>query len=188
MPDDRNDRVLLGRISSAHGIRGDVVVQSFTDDPADLAAYGSLTDVTGTRRFDVARLRVTAKGVVVHFENVSDRNAAEALRGVELYVDRAALPDAGEGAYYHVDLVGLRAIEPNGAEIGQVQAVQDFGGGTLLEIRKSGSRQTEFVPFTDAFVPTVDIAAGHVIVIMPVMVGDPEPAAEDPESNPDDAG
>ncbi len=188
MPHDRKKRVLLGRISSAHGIRGDVLVQSYTGDPADLASYGTLTDSTAARQFQIAQLRVTAKGVVVRFEGVGDRNAAEALRGVELYVDRASLPDADAGTYYHVDLVGLRALEPGGTEIGQVQAVQDFGGGTLLEIRKSGSPQTELVPFTDTFVPTVDIAAGHVVVVLPTMVGDPEPAAGEHEGGHDDAG
>lgn len=188
MPHDRKNRVLLGHISSAHGIRGDVLVQSFTDDPSDIASYGSLTDITGKRLFDIAQLRVTTKGVVVRFVGVNDRSAAEALRGVELYVDRAALPSAGEGAYYHVDLIGLRAIDSSGAEIGQVLAVQDFGGGTLLEIRISGSRQTELIPFTDTFVPTVNIAAGYVVVVLPVMVGEPEPANDEPRNDHNDAG
>lgn len=183
MPKRRTGKVLLGRITGAHGIRGDVLVSAHTADPADLSSYGPLTDEKGARRFEIVDMRIGAKGVVVRFKGVSDRTQAEALRGQNLYVARSALPKAEDGAYYHVDLIGLQAVETCGAEIGEVIAIQDFGAGTLLEIRKHSSKQTELIPFTDAFVPTVDIEAGRVVVIMPNMVGEPEPAEQQSEDD-----
>lgn len=175
MPAAKSHRIVIAHVTSAHGIRGDVVLKTHMDDPHDLMSYGPLTDKAGTRRFAITSLRVTAKGVIVHVKGVDDRTTAEGLRGVELFVERAALPAAAEGAYYHVDLIGLAAVDAAGAAVGKVVAVQNFGAGTMLEISRPGVRETEYVPFTDTFVPEVDIAAGRVMVVMPVMVGDPEP-------------
>ncbi len=175
VPAAKSHRIVIAHVTSAHGIRGDVVLKTHMDDPHDLTGYGPLTDEAGTRRFEIKSLRVTAKGVVVHFKGVEDRTTAEGLRGVGLFVDRAALLPAEDGAFYHVDLIGLAAVDAAGAVVGKVVAVQNFGAGTLLEISRSGVRETEYVPFTDAFVPEVDIAGGRVIVVMPVMVGEPEP-------------
>lgn len=169
-------RVLLGHVASAHGVRGDVVVRAHTGDPEDFGSYGPLSDAAGKRTFDIAQLRVTAKGVVVRFKGIADRNAAEALRGMELYVPRSALPPAEDGSYYHVDLIGLDAVSPDGISIGRVIAVQNFGAGEMLEIKRPGEAETVYVPFTDTFAPTVDVAAGRVVVIIPEMVGDPEPS------------
>ena len=172
-------RIVLAHVASAHGIRGDVVVRAHTGDPSNVGAYGPLTDATGKRTFAIITVRVTPKGVVVHFKGIDDRNAAEALRGLELYVERSALPPAEDGAYYHVDLIGLQARAPDGVIIGVVIAIQNFGAGELLEIQRAGQTETDYVPFTDTYVPTVDIAAGHVVVIMPELVGDPEPPDAD---------
>ena len=172
-------RIVLAHVASAHGIRGDVVIRAHTGNPADVGAYGPLTDATGKRTFAMSTVRVTPKGVVAHFKGIDDRNAAEALRGLELYVERSALPPPEDGAYYHVDLVGLQALSPEGVLIGVVIAIQNFGAGELLEIQRAGQTETDYVPFTDTYVPTVDIAAGHVVVIMPELVGDPEPPDAD---------
>ena len=169
-------RIVLAHVASAHGIKGDVVVRAHTGDPEALADYGPLTDASGKRTFDITQLRVTAKGVVVRFKGVADRTAAEALRGLELYVERSALPAAADGEYYHVDLIGLEAVGPEGAVVGRVIAVQNFGAGELLEIQRPGVNETEYVPFTDTYVPAVDIAGGRVSVIIPEMIGEPEPA------------
>ena len=167
-------RIVLGHVASAHGIRGDVVMRAHTGDPEDLGAYGPLSDVTGKRSFEITQLRVTAKGVVVRFKGIADRTAAETLRGMELYVDRSALPPAEDGAYYHVDLIGLQAVDAAGAEIGRVIAVQNFGAGEMLEIKQPSEAETVYVPFTDTYVPSVDIACGRVVVIIPEMIGEPE--------------
>lgn len=167
--------ILLGRITGAHGIRGEVVVHSYAAVPDDIAAYGVLSDKAGTRTFKLKVVRVTPKGgLIARIAGVADRNAAEALKGVELFVARDKLPRAGDGEYYHADLLGLAAVSLEGRPLGEVVAVQNFGAGDLLEVRLAGSTTTELVPFTDAFVPTVDIAARRVVVVLPVAVEDEE--------------
>ncbi len=160
-------RILLGRIADAHGIRGEVVIHAYTAAPEDIAAYGPLSDEGGRRAFTIERMRLTAKGVVARLAGVGDRNAAEALKGTELYVARDRLPPAAEGEFYHADLVGLAAVDAAGVRIGEVVAVQNYGAGDLLELRLAGSAATELVPFTDAFVPEVDLAAGRVVIVLP---------------------
>lgn len=171
-------RILLGDIVSAHGIRGDVVIRAYTADPADIAAYGPLTDKDGRRTFTLSNVRDTGKGVHARIAGITSRTEAEALKGTQLYVLRDALPPPDDGDYYHEDLIGLAAVDPAGAAIGTIIAVQNFGAGDLLEIQLAGSQRTEFAPFTDACVPTVDLRGGHAIVIMPVMVGDKEPETD----------
>ena len=170
-------RVLLGAIASAHGIRGEVVIRAFTADPADIARYGALTGRDG-RAFRLLAVRVTAKGVVARIEGVADRTAAEALRGTELYVTRDKLGAPAEGEFYHADLIGCTAVDSGGATLGRIVAVQDFGAGTLLELQAAGQRQTEFIPFDDRCVPTVDIAARRVVIVRPVLTGEKEPDAD----------
>lgn len=175
---DKAPRVLLGRIVTVHGIRGDVIIDSYTAEPGDIAAYGSLRSADGSREFRLKVLRVGPKGVVAHIAGVDDRNVAEALRGTELYALRDKLPPADEGEFYYADLLGLRAENEAGEAVGKVAAVHNFGAGDLLEIRLDGQPATELVPFTDAFVPVVDIAAGRVVVVLP-------PPSSDDEEEPD---
>ena len=163
----RAKRVLLGRIAGAHGIRGEVVIHAFTDPPENVAAYGPLADETGTHTFLIEGTRVSGKGVVARIAGVPDRNAAEALRGTSLYVDRDRLPATAEEDFYHADLIGLAAVDRDGKRIGEIVAVQNYGAGNLLELRLAGTRQTELIPFTDAYVPHVDIAAGRAVVLLP---------------------
>jgi 16S rRNA processing protein RimM len=162
-----SSRVLLGRIAGAHGIRGEVLIKTFTAAPEDIGAYGPLSDVAGARAFRIAHARSTQKGVVARIEGVSDRNAAEALRGVDLYIARERLPAAPEGEFYHVDLVGLDAVDPQGNAVGEIVAAHNFGAGDLLEVRLIGSGKTELLPFTDAVVPEVDLVARRVVVVLP---------------------
>jgi 16S rRNA processing protein RimM len=168
-------RILLGQITIAHGVKGDVIVRSYTSNPADIAAYGPLTDKDGARALVLTVLRDTGKGVVVRVKGVSDRNAAELLKGRELYVARAKLPKASDAEYYHADLVGLEAFSEDGQPYGRVIAVQNFGAGDLLEIKLSDGKDTEYVPFTNACVPEVDITLGRLTVVPPVMTGEQEP-------------
>jgi 16S rRNA processing protein RimM len=170
-----HSRVLLAHVAGAHGIRGEVMLKSYAEDADTLKSYGPLSDEAGARSFQVTGVRATAKGVIVRIKGIADRTAAEALRGIALYVDRAALPTPDDGTYYNCDLIGLAAETAAGERIGSIVAVENFGAGPLLEIRRAGARDTEYVPFTDAFVPTVDIAGGRVVVDMPIMIGEPEP-------------
>ena len=170
------NRILLGHIGGAHGIRGEVVIRSYAAVPEDIGAYGPLVDETGRRTFTIAGARNSSKGVVAKIAGIADRNAAEALRGTALYVAREALPAPGDGEYYHADLVGMTAVGPDGTVIGDITAVPNFGAGDLLEIRVAGQRDTELIPFTDAFVPNVDLASRRVVVIPPVVAEDDDAA------------
>lgn len=172
----KDARVLLGRIAGVHGLKGEVVVHAYTEYPEDIAAYGPLTDTEGLREFELEIVRISEKGVIARISGVRDRTHAEPLKGLELWVPRERLPEAEEGEFYHADLVGLAAVTPNGEPIGTVVAVQNYGASDLLEIRLEGSRRTEFVAFTDAFVPEVDIAGRRVVVHMN---GDPPSNSDD---------
>lgn len=168
-------RILLGQISGAHGIRGDVLVRTYTQTPEDITSYGAPSNEDGTRRFKLKVVRVTSKGVIARIAGVADRNAAEALKGVKLFVDRADLPTTAENEFYLIDLVGLNAVTPQGEAVGEVVAVHNFGAGDILEIRLSQSGKTEMLPFTQAFVPDVDIPQGRVAVVLPPPSTDDDP-------------
>lgn len=162
-------QILLGVITGVHGIRGELVVKSFAAEPEDIAAYGPLSDKSGSRAFKLKVIRVTPKGgVIVRVDGVADRNAAEALKGTELYIDRGKLPPASGDEYYHADLIGLDAVSPDGRPIGLITGIHNYGAGDLIEIRLANSTASELVAFTDTFVPTVDIAARRITVVMPV--------------------
>ncbi len=172
-------RVLLGRITSAQGIKGEIVVASFTADPGDIVAYGPLTDAEGKRQFSLRVVRVSDKGLVARVEGVDDRTTAEKLRGTELWIERHRLPAATDGEYYHIDLIGLKVVAPDSKPIGEIIAVENFGAGDLLDIRLAGSGKTELVPFTDACVPEVDIAGRRVVVHFPETTGAADPNDDD---------
>ena len=159
-------RICVGIITGAHGVRGAVRVKSFTADPKDVARYGPLEDESGERRWSLGLMR-SAKGVVVcRVEGIADRDNAEALRGLRLYLPRAALPPTAEEEYYHADLIGLEACLADGTRLGEVRAIHDFGAGDTLEIVRPAGPPA-MVPFTRAVVPIVDIAAGRLVVDPP---------------------
>jgi 16S rRNA processing protein RimM len=172
------ERILLAHIASAHGIRGELLLKTYTAAPADVAAYGPLSDTAGARQFSVRVVRVTPKGVIVRIKGVDDRNAAEALQRTALYVDRTRLPATATDEFYHTDLIGLATINASGDTFGRIAEVLDFGAGTILEIKLQTAAKTELVPFTKACVPTVDLASRQVTVVMPeVTLGEAEPGA-----------
>ncbi len=164
----RGELVLLGRITDAHGLKGEVKIASYTARPEDIAAYGPLITADKVRRFEIASLRPGSRGVVIaQLSGVADRTAAEKLKGTELYVAREVLPAPDEDEFYHSDLIGLLAHSPSGETIGEVVAVHNFGAGDLLEIRVSGSSRTELIPFDAANVPKIDLQEGYVAVVLP---------------------
>ena len=173
-------RVLLGIISSAHGIRGEVLIRSYCNVPEDVAAYGPLTDKAGSRRFKLTVRGATKRGLIARIDGIADRNAAEALRGTELFIDRDKLPEPDADEVYHADLIGLAAVDRDGNAIGTVVAVQNFGAGDLLEVRTPGKRTTEFYPFDDRFVPEIDLEAGLIVIAID------EPPADEPTEPPSD--
>lgn len=158
-------KICLGAIAGPHGVRGDVNLRSFTAAPEDIAAYGPLTDEAGARSFAFKVVRVARPGVVVaRAPEIRSREAAEALAGVRLFVDRAALPDIAEDDEYYVeDLVGLTAVTEAGDMLGQVKAAHNFGAGDILEVT-TGEGGALFVPFTRAAVPAVLLREGKVTI------------------------
>lgn len=168
MAAEERKRVCLGRASGARGLKGEVRIRTFTEDPLAIGAYGPLQDEAGTRSFEIENVTPAKDGVVVRLKGITTRDAAEALKGVEFYVDRARLPEtADEGEFYHADLVGLVAVSEEGAALGQVVSVQNYGAGDLLEVRPATGGKTVLVPFTEAIVPDVDIEAGWLLVVPP---------------------
>jgi len=164
-----SERVLLGRITGAHALKGEVKIAAFTAEPADIAAYGPLTTADGVHSFDIVSLRGAGGGsVVARLKGIADRTQAEALRGTDLYVLRDALPPADDDEYYHSDLIGLAAVTPEGEALGEIIAIQNFGAGDLLEIRGPNSHKTMLIPFEQAFVPSVDLDARRVTIVRPV--------------------
>ena len=163
---DTTKLVCLGVVTAAHGVQGAVRIRSFTEAPEDIVRYGTLTDETGTRSFDL-RLVGTAKGVViVRIAGIDDRNQAEALRGLRLHLPRSALPQTQAEEYYHADLIGLEAVLGDGTPVGRVRAIHDFGAGDTLEVTRPGAPPV-MVPFTRAVVPIVEPAAGRLVLDPP---------------------
>lgn len=158
--------VCVGVVLAAHGLRGEVKVKTFTEDPASIAAYGELADAKG-RRFRLTRARAVPGGVVAAMAGVNDRGLAEALRGTRLFVERARLPEAGDDEFYHADLIGMAVQDASGAELGRVVAVHNFGAGDILEIAIGGGK-TAMLPFTRAAVPDVDLAGRRLTVAAPL--------------------
>jgi 16S rRNA processing protein RimM len=170
-PPAAHEYVLVGRIGAAHGVKGEVRLISFTDDPKAIADYGALRDARGARRFEITALRPVKDNIfVARFTGVATRKAAEALNNLDLYLPRAALPAAAEDEFYHADLIGLAALDATGAPVGRVLNVLNFGGGDILEIAPVGGGETLLLPFTKACVPSIDLAQKRLLIMPPVEV------------------
>lgn len=179
-------RILVGEITGAHGIRGDVLVRSYTETPDAVAAYGPLTDASGKKSYSLRIVRVTSKGIVARVAGVEDRNGAEPLRGTKLYIERSKLPATDETEFYHADLIGLRAVAADGSALGKIVSVQNFGAGDLLEL-KPLEGETEFIPFENRWVPSVDLDAGIVVINRPAVTVDDDTEADAASSADDEA-
>jgi 16S rRNA processing protein RimM len=158
--------VRVGRITAAHGIHGEVKLRCFTEAPEDVGAYGPLRDPRGHEV--VLSVVRPAKGpfVIARVDGIHDRNAAEALVGRDLFIPRDRLPAAQEDEWYYDDLVGLRAVSPEGETLGTVIAVHDFGAGDIVEISPADG-PVIMVPFTRQFVPDINVSDGKITVNPP---------------------
>jgi len=157
--------VLIGRITGAHGIKGEVKLQSFTAEPEAIAAYGPLRTGRGGT-IEIERLRPQKQGLLATLKGVGDRNLAEALAGTDLFIDRAVLPEAGEDESYIHDLVGLNVVTRDGSAFGKVVDVVNYGAGDLLDIARVGEANL-LVPYSDQFVPEVDVVKGRLMIDLP---------------------
>ena len=158
--------ICVARIGAAHGVRGAVKLWPFTEDPLALMDYGPLMTKDGARQFEVANARPAKDHLVATFKGVTTREDAERLNGIELYIARDKLPETEDDEYYHADLIGLAAVNAANEPIGRVLAIHNFGAGNIIEIAPP-SGPTMLLPFTNAVVPTVDLAGGRVVIELP---------------------
>jgi len=166
--------VCVARIGAAHGVRGAVKLWTFTEDPLAVQSYGPLLTKDGTRQFEIADVREAKDHLVATFKGVATRNDAEKLNGIELYVPREKLPATDQDEYYHADLIGLAAVNAADEPLGRVVAIHNFGAGDIIEIAPPKGA-TMLLPFTNAVVPTVDIAGGRVVIELPQEIEGEEP-------------
>ena len=160
------DLVVLGVIGTPRGIKGNVRIKSFPEVPEDIAAYGPLWNAQATRSFSLSIVGERQGYMIAHIDGVNDRNAAKALKGAKLHVDRAKLPPPAKGSFYHVDLIGLNAVTEKGDTLGTVSAVFNHGAGDVLEI-EGGTIKNLVVSFTREVVQEVDIASGKLVIKLP---------------------
>jgi 16S rRNA processing protein RimM len=187
------DRICVAQIGGAHGIRGEVKLKSFTADPLAVKDYGPLASEDGALEIEIEAVRPLPslprtrgrgrEGVLVaRLRGIVDRNAAERLTNLKLFIPRDRLPPAADDEFYHIDLVGLAAETVDGTRLGTIVAVHDFGAGDILELQPEAGGATLMVPFTDTFVPRVDIAGGRIIVAPP-----PDAPAKENDASSSDA-
>ncbi|TCM82552.1 ribosome maturation factor RimM [Rhodovulum steppense] len=160
-------RVCVGVIGGSFGVRGEVRLKSFCAEPESIAGYGPLFTEDGKRSFAVTLTRAVKGGFAARLTGIATKEQADALKGVRLHADRAALPALPDDEFYHADLIGLEVLDTGGKVLGRVRAVHDHGAGDLLEIHGPGLTSTVLLPFTAACVPTVDLAAGRLIADPP---------------------
>ncbi len=167
-------QICIARIGAPHGVRGAVKLWTFTEDPLAVTAYGPLTTKDGARSFEVATAREAKGHLVATLKGIATREDAERLNGLELYIAREKLPATDENEYYHADLIGLAAVDAANQPLGRVTAIHNFGAGDIIEIAPPGGA-TLLLPFTNAVVPSVDLAAGRVVIELPEAIdGDGE--------------
>ena len=169
-------QVCIARIGAAHGVRGAVKLWTFTEDPFAVKRYGPLSTKDGARQFEVTSAREAKGHLVAQLKGIATRDEAERLNGIELYVPREKLPATDEDEYYHADLIGLAAVTTADEALGRVVAIHNFGAGDILEIAPPHGA-TMLLPFTNAVVPTVDIAGGRVLIELPQEVEGDSPEA-----------
>jgi 16S rRNA processing protein RimM len=160
--------IRLGVFGAPQGVRGEVRIKSFTADPAAIGDYGPLTDKDGRRQFTLAvARRLKDDMLVARVRGVENREAAQALTGVEVFARRSQLPAPADGEFYYDDLIGLAAVTSAGDLYGRVVAVLNYGGGDILEIEPPGGGDTVLLPFSAATAPEIDFDAGRIVIEPP---------------------
>jgi 16S rRNA processing protein RimM len=166
--------IRVARVAGAFGVKGEVRISAFTEDPKTLLTHKALLKEDGSPGLTLLSGRAQKDNLIARVEGVETPEAADALRGLQLYIPRDALPEPEEDEFYLSDLIGLSAVSPTGEALGRIKAVRDFGAGDILEIQPPAG-QTWWVAFTRDAVPTVDIKGGKVVVDRPTEVSEKEP-------------
>ena len=187
MSDQSANLIMVGAIMGAFGVRGEVKVKTFTAAPEDIAAYGPLLNKDGAVVLTPRRPRVLKDAVALGGPEIKDRNAAEAARGTQLFVPRAKLPPATDDEFYHFDLIGLRAEDAAGADLGCVSGVENYGAGDLLQITPPAGAGYGIwlLPFTKENAPSLDFDAKRIVIDPPPGLG--PNATSDDEAGDDEA-
>ena len=162
--------VLVGRVAGAFGVKGEARIRAYTAEPLALLAYKDLRRATGEAGLTLLSGRAVKDGLIVRAREIATKEDADALRGLDLYAPRSALPAAAEDEFYLTDLIGLEARAPDGAALGRIKAVHDFGAGDVLEVEPAGGGPTWLVAFTQANAPHIAIAEGYMVVVRPTEV------------------
>jgi len=168
-------RICVARIGAAHGVRGEVKLWTFTEDPLAVKRYGPLASKDGARQFEVTDARAAKGHLIATLKGVASRDEAERLNGVELYIARERLPATAADEYYRADLIGLAAVNGAGDPLGRVIAIHNFGAGDIIEIAPTHGT-TLLLSFTNAVVPSVDLAGGRVTIEPPAEIDGDDPA------------
>jgi 16S rRNA processing protein RimM len=164
-------RICVAQFGAAHGVRGEIRLRAFTENPLAVMRYGPLESRDGGRTFEIEDLREGKGHLIARVKGIGDRDAAEKLVNLELYVPRERLPAIEQkNTFYRSDLVGLDAVGEDGAQIGTVHAVHNFGAGDVLEITPLGSGETLMLSFTETTVPKIDLAAKQIVIVPPAEV------------------
>ena len=180
-------QVCVARIGAPHGVRGAVKLWTFTEDPLAVKAYGPLLTKDGARQFEVTHAREAKGHLVATLKGIATRDEAEKLNGLELYVAREKLPATDDDEYYHADLIGLAAVTSANEPLGRVIAIHNFGAGDIIEIAPPQGT-TMLLPFTNAVVPTVDLANGRVVIEPPQEIEGEEASAGSLHRRPRESG
>lgn len=162
-----DEKICVGAIGGAYGVRGELRVKSFCALAEDLETYSPLTSEDGQQHFHLSLIRPIKNGFAARIVEVSTKEQADALRGTQLFAQRDQLPTLPDDEYYHADLIGLSVLDTGGALLGTVKQVLDHGAGDILEVQRPASSETVLLPFTLAAVPTVDLASGRIIADPP---------------------
>ncbi|MEO1779322.1 MAG: ribosome maturation factor RimM [Pseudomonadota bacterium] len=162
-----DERICVGSIGGAYGVQGEVRIKSFCAVPEDIETYAPLTTEDGSRSFTLAIIRPIKNGFASRIAEVATKEQADALKGTQLYARRDQLPSLPDDEFYYTDLVGLDVFDTGGAPLGQVKSVQNHGASDLLEVHAAGATATVLLPFTQAAVPTVDLATRRIVADPP---------------------
>lgn len=162
-----DDLVCVGALAGAFGVRGEIRLKSFCAVPEDIASYSPLSNEDGSQTYSVTLTGSTQNGFIARLAGVTNKEQADALRGLRLFARREQLPSLPDDEFYHADLIGLTVLDTGGKVLGTVKTVLNHGAGDLLEVHGPGLKDSVLLPFTQAAVPTIDLGAGRIIADPP---------------------
>jgi 16S rRNA processing protein RimM len=164
--------IVVGRVAGGFGVRGEVRITTFTEDPLALRGYRALLREDGTAALTLLNARAVKGGIIGRAKEIETKEQADAMRGLKLCIPRASLPEPDEDEFYLTDLIGLNVDQADGQRIGRIKAVHDFGAGDLIEIDSGDGKPSWYLPFTRENVPDVLIAEGRIVAVRPVEVSE----------------